>query len=395
MTQTQPSTFAPTLTPLGQPATAGPWELTVTDLQLGDAAFGTIASANAGNDPAPAGTAWALAYVVATNRSDRVAVLNVTDFAATGTDGILRRTPAMVAPEPVAQGSAEPGGTVEGWVPFLVNDTSNVLLWFNSPFLGGNWADAWFALTDGATIPAFGPVPADPGAGLSPDAPAPFGGTVRAGDFDVTVLDHISGQAVHDIADFGLRALAFSSGTGSWHAFYVRATNISDRPAFFSWTALRITDRSGEPWDHLLALSAPQPDAAREIMPGATREGWAAIDLMPWATMDLLRIQPSEVADAARYITFSGDPVAAQPTPEPVQDFAPGDVVELTDSPVNLRADASISGEIIAELDGSSTLTITGDKVETDGYTWYPAEVDATGESGFVVANYLAPSVVD
>jgi hypothetical protein len=67
MTQTQPSTFAPTLTPLGQPATAGPWELTVTDLQLGDAAFGTIASANAGNDPAPAGTAWALAYVVATN----------------------------------------------------------------------------------------------------------------------------------------------------------------------------------------------------------------------------------------------------------------------------------------------------------------------------------------
>jgi hypothetical protein len=108
-----------------------------------------------------------------------------------------------------------------------------------------------------------------------------------------------------------------------------------------------------------------------------------------------MRIQPSTVADEARYITFSGDPVAAEPTPAPVQDFAAGDVVELSDTPVNLRADASIDGEIIAELDGSSTLTVTGDKVEVEGYTWYPVTVDETGDSGFVVANYLTPSTVD
>ncbi len=301
----------------------------------------------------------------------------------------------MIAPDPAVQGTAEPGAAVEGWVPFLVNDTSNIILWFNSPFLGGNWADAWFALTDGASVPEFGPVAADPAAGLAPDAPAAFGATVRAGDFDVALLDHISGQAVYDIADFGLRALAGSGGTESWHAFYVRATNISDRPAFFSYTTLRLTDASGEPWDHLLALTPPQPDAAREIMPGATREGWAAIDLMPWASLDLMRVQPSTVADDARYITFSGDPVATEPTPQPVTDFASGDVVELSDTPVNLRADASINADIIAELDGSSTLTITGDMVEAEGYTWYPVTVDATGDSGFVVANYLTPSAVD
>lgn len=395
MTQTQESSFAPTLTPLSAAVTAGPWEMAITDVQLGDAAYGTIVSANAGNEEPPAGTVWALAYVVATNRGNRSAVLNLTDFAGTGTDGILRRTPAMVAPDPAAQGRAEPGGTIEGWVPFLVNDPSNVLLWFNSPFLGGNWADAWFALTDGASLPAVAPGTDDPATGLSPDAPAAFGATVRAGDFDVALLDHISGQAVYDIADFGLRALAGSGGTETWHAFYIRATNISNRPAFFSYTALRATDGAGEPWDHLLALTPPQPDAAREIMPGITREGWAAIDLMPWASLDLMRIQPSTVADEARYISFSGDPVAAQPTPEPAQDLASGDVVELTDMPVNLRGDASINGEIIAELDGSSTLTITGDMVEAEGYTWYPVTVDATGESGFIVANYLAPSTVD
>lgn len=393
MTRLQASPFTPTLAPLGQAVSAGPWQLTVTDVQLGDEAYATIAARNAANEPAPEGTIWALAYVIADNTSDREMVINVTDFAGTGTDGILRRTPAMVAPDPVLQGSAGPGASIEGWVPFHVNDAGNVALWFDSPFLGGGWADAWFSLTEGATVPSFDPIPEDPGTGLSPDAPAPFGTTVRAGDFDVTLLDHISGQAVYDIADFGLQALGAAS-SGTWHAFYVRATNISDRPRFFSYTALRVTDPSGELWDHLLALTPPQPDAAREILPGASREGWCAIDLQPWASLDLLRVKPSAVADDARYITFSGGS-AVEAVPTPVAEFASGDVVELSDTPVNLRTDASASAEIIAELDGSSTLTITGDRVEADGYIWYPVTVDATGESGFVVANYLSPSSVD
>jgi hypothetical protein len=34
-------------------------------------------------------------------------------------------------------------------------------------------------------------------------------------------------------------------------------------------------------------------------------------------------------------------------------------------------------------------LTITGDAVEADDYTWYPVEVSETGESGYVVADFL------
>lgn len=394
MTRLQAPSFAPTITPTGETVTAGPWQITVSEVQLGDAALGIITERNGGNEPAPEGLAWALAYVNATNTSDQGLVINVTDFAGTGTDGVLRRTPAMVAPDPVLQGPVGAGASIEGWVPFYVNDTSNVLMRFDSPFLGGNWADAWFALTDGATIPTFDPIPEDSGLGTAPESPARFGETVRAGDFDVAVLDHISGQAVFDIAEFGLRALGAES-SGTWHAFWTRVTNVSDRPAFFPFTALRIADTTGEPWDHLMALTPPLPDAARELLPGATREGWAAIDLMPWASLDLIRVQPSVVADEPRYITFAGDPVAEQPAPTPVQDFSSGDVVELADTPVNLRAEASTSGEIVAELDGSSTLTITGDSVEADDYVWYPVTVDATGESGFVVANYLAPATVD
>jgi hypothetical protein len=394
MSQTQATLFAPTLTALGSTVGAGPWQLTVTEVQLGDAATATVLATNAGNDELPAGLTWAMAYVVATNTGQRPFVINLTDFAGTGTDGVLRRTPAMVAPQPSLQGRVEPGASIEGWIPFQVNDPSNVLLWFNSPFLGGDWADAWFALTEGATVPAFDPIPQDPGIGLSPDAPAPFGSTVRAGDFDVTIQDHISGQAVYDIADFGLRALGLAYAP-TWRAFYVRVTNVSNRPAFFSYTALRATDMTGEPWDHLMALTPPQPDAARELVPGATREGWAAIDLAAWASLDRIRVMPFAVADEARYITLASDAVAAGPTPEPLQDYAVGDVVELTDTPVNLRSEPDVNGEIVAELDDSSTLTITGDKIEADGYTWYPVTVNASGEQGFVVANYLAPSSVE
>jgi hypothetical protein len=392
MTRFQESAFAPTITPRGETVDAGPWRLTITDAQVGDAAYATIVAANEGNDAAPDGLQWVLAYVTAQNISDQTRVINVTDFVGTGTDGILRRTPAMVCPEPTLQATVDAGAAAEGWVPLQVNDTGNVVIWFSSPFLGGSWSQAWLALTDGASLPTFDPIPADSGLGTSPDAPAAFGETVRAGDFDVSVLEHISGQAVYDIAQFGLQALAGSSGFETWHAVRVRATNVSDRPAFFSFTALHIADFDGEAWDHVLALTSPAPDVAKEILPGATREGWATFDQQPWAELNLLRVQPFRVTNEPRFITFGGTPAAASSpsTPdEPTPDFAVGDQATVTEDLVNLRSDASASGDIVSELEIDTTLVITGDAVEADGYTWYPVEVSETSESGYVVADFL------
>jgi hypothetical protein len=392
MTQLQESAFAPTITPRGEAVDAGPWRLTITDAQVGDAAYATIVSANEGNDAAPDGLMWVLAYVAVQNISDQPRAINVTDFAGTATDGILRRTPAMVCPEPTLQATVEVGASVEGWVPLQVNDTGNVVVWFSSPFLGGSWSQAWLALTDDASLPAFDAIPEDSGLGTSPDAPAAFGETVRTGDFDISVLEHISGQAVYDIAQFGLQALAGSSGVETWHAVKVRATNVSTRPAFFSFTALRIADFDGEAWDHVLALTSPAPDVAKEILPGATREGWATFDQQPWSALNLLRVQPSRVTDEPRFISFGDTPAAASSpaTPnEPTPDFAVGDQAVLSEDLVNLRSDASASGEIVAELEVDTLLTITGDAVEADGYTWYPVEVSETGESGYVVADFL------
>ena len=384
--------FNPTIHSVGEVVTAGPWSLTLQRVELGGEALTTMTAANAANGDGPLDLQWAIAWVAATNSSDATQVINVTDFAACGAEGVLYAPPITDGPEPLLQGAVEPGATLEGAIPFWIGDQSNALLRFSSPFLGGNWADAWFALTDGATMPTFEPVGEASTLGLDPSAPAAFGDTVRAGDFDVTLQRHVSGQEAFDIAPTGTRALG-SGDSGNWHAILTTVRNVGSAPRFFSFVALRIADRSGEPWDHLLTLSAPAPDVARELLPGATIEGWQMMETLAWATLDMVRIQNAEIAGEARYVSFGGDVTA--PTPEPVTDLKEGDVVSITTTPLNLRAEPSTTADIVAELDGTSTLTITGEAVEADGYVWYPVTVDTSGDEGFVASNFLQLATVD
>lgn len=392
----QTATFAPTVHPAGEAVTAGPWQLTLQRAELGNAALTTMTNANSANGDGPLDLQWAIAYVSAQNTSDQPQVINASDFAACGAEGVLYRPPLTAGPFPLLQGIVAAGDTLEGAVPFWVGDLSNVLLQFSSPFLGGNWADAWFAMTDGATIPGFDPVGDDSGLGTSPDSPAAFGDTVRSGDFDVTIDRYVTGQEAFDIAPLGTRALG-NWDTANWHSFLMTIRNVSDKPRFFSFVAVRLADYDGEPWDHLLQLSAPLPDAAKELLPGATYQGWCCIETQAWAALNLLRIQNNAITGNARYIGF-GDlstTVVPQDTPQPVTDLKEGDVVSIAQTPLNLRAEPSTTADIITELDGSSTLTITGDAVEAEGITWYPVTVDATGESGYVASNYLVLAEVD
>lgn len=384
--------FNPTIHASGQSVSAGPWELTLQRVELGNDALATMTAANPANGDAPLDLQWSIAWLMATNTSDKPVVINASDFSACGAEGVLYQPPLTDGPDPVLQGTVEPGASIEGAVPIWVGDLSNVLLRFSSPFLGGNWADAWFAMTDGATIPTFEAAAEASELGMDPAAPASFGETVRSGNFDINVMRYISGQELFDISPPGTRALG-SGDSANWHGFLVNARNVSDRPRFFSFVGLRIADTTGEPWDHLLALSAPAPDVARELLPGATIEGWASINTQPWSELNLVRVQNNEIEGNARYFAFSAStPVEV---PDPVLDLQPGDVVSITMTPLNLRAEPSISGEIVVELDGTSTLTITGEPVDADDYTWYPVEVDASGEAGFVASNYLQLASVD
>jgi uncharacterized protein YraI len=85
--------------------------------------------------------------------------------------------------------------------------------------------------------------------------------------------------------------------------------------------------------------------------------------------------------------------VAEEGTPAaPSGTLANGSTVTINESEVNMRSGTSTSAEVVETLAQGTTLTITGDPVDADGYTWYPVQNPATGRSGFVAANFLRAS---
>lgn len=396
-------TTLPALTPLGQPATAGPWTITVIEVVSGDAAAKQITDTNAGNAAAPDGVGYLLAHIQATNTSAAPLILNMADFTATGNDGVLRPAASLAGPTPELQGTVAAGASLDGWLPMTVDDPAKATLWFESILLGGDWSSAILGLTDQATIPTFfaAAMAPDVNVGSDPASPAAVGTAVQAGEWSVTVIRTASGQEVYDNSSYGVQALA--SGTqeaidkeiATWLGVYLSVTNTSSRAATFSPNAVMLCDTNGEAWDNVMALSAPAPDVARRLVPGATREGWVAFQLKPYSPGNLARVASSLVADSPRYVSLGGSASpatqsASTPTTTTPLNVVAGDSVVTTDDQINLRDQASSSGKIVLELSKGTKLTVTGDPVEADGYTWIPVTVDATGENGFVVSTYLA-----
>ncbi len=395
------ATGAITINPIGTSATLGPWSITVVEVVSGEEAASFLIQANTENPPAPDGQSYVCARISVQNTGDRARSIQLVDFAATGSDGILRRTQAVIVPEPMLQAIVEPGATTEGWVAITVDDPAVATLWFDAPMLGGSWSDGLFALADGAEAPSFETlVASDTDTGSDPSAPAAIGETIRVGGWEITIDEVIFGEAIFELADFRYRALG---PTNDWVqagiGLYATVRNLNPFPAFFSDIAFEIADFNGEPWDHTLTMTAPEPEVSQEYLPGATGQGWATFGGQPWTEANLIKVQPFKIGGAARYVIFDGNqPVAAgtqldedaedQPAAAAVT-LSPGDLVETTEDLVNFRSEPTSGADIIEELTIGTQLEITGVPVEADGYTWYPAIVVETARAGYLVQDFI------
>jgi len=401
------STGSITVYPIGESANLGPWAITVVEVIAGEEAASLLVQTNAENPPAPEGQAYVCARISVQNTGDQARSIQMVDFAATGSDGVLRRTQAVVVPEPMLQAVVEPGATTEGWVAITVDDPAVATLWFDAPMLGGSWSDGVFALADGAQAPSVDDFDAsDSDVGSDSSAPAAIGETIRVGGWEITIDEVIFGQATFDIADFRYRALG---STNEWvqRGIGLRATvqNLNPFPAFFSDIAFEIADFSGEPWDHTLTMTPPEPDVSQEYLPGATGQGWATFGGWAWTEPELIKVQPFKTGGSARYVIFDGNQPLAADTPldeetgeqtpetstEPL-DLAVGDLVETTEDLVNFRSEPSSGADIIEELGLGTQLEITGPPVEADGYTWYPAVVVESSQAGYLVQDFVQRS---
>lgn len=114
-------------------------------------------------------------------------------------------------------------------------------------------------------------------------------------------------------------------------------------------------------------------------------EGWMASELLdgvgeaPDASGDGTSGESEEPADGA------------ESTPVAAGNFEVGSDVVTTEESVRLRPEASVDVEAIDALPIDSVLTVTGEPVEADEYTWLPVET-ADGLAGFVVVDFVEPA---
>jgi hypothetical protein len=394
-----------TLQQFGTEFTAGPWKLTLSQLVRGADAASQIAAASDQNAAPPDGFDYLLFQVNATNAGQERTWLDYDDFAVMGSSGLVHRSLELMPPDPMLQAAVEPGESTSGWVVGEIEsgDQSPVIL-FDPRILTGLWADQVIATAAGGSFPSTGVSPQQINdTGASPSAPATANQPIVTADWVLELQQAVFGQDVYDRTDFRTQAVGDSDPTfiPQWAAFEVTATNNRDGSAVshFPATAFSLAYADGSEVLDVSRLTPPLPDISGDYLPGASFTGWAAFERPADFTGTLVRFQPFRTDEDVRYLTW-GDgsapanaedvEVAEEGTPAaPSGTFANGTTVTTNESDVNMRSGATTSADIVATLALDTSLTVTGDPVEADGYTWYPVQDPATGNSGFVAANFL------
>lgn len=372
---------------------------------MAEAATALVAGWSAGNAAPPDGLTFVAVRMHAENHASVRRLVGGFRFLVSGSNGVLRGSPDLAIPQP-AESMLESGQIVDGWIVFLGDGDSRPVLWYADALSRVDWRDAAFALHDESIVPDIQPVDVSAiVAGLTPDAPATAGQSVLAGDWVVTLDEVIEGQAVADRGGAGLKAFVRSQPKAVPGFLAARLTieNASDRPALFPPSAVQIADATGDPWVHILALTPPAPDVSAVLLPGVSFDGWVAFQRAAYnddgivdAPAALLRVLPLPLVDEARWIaveaatTPTASPAATRVPESEGEDWAEGDTAIIADDRVNLRADASRTATVVAELSKGTHVAITGNAVEADGDSWVPVTVEASGQHGYVAAAYLS-----
>lgn len=137
-------------------------------------------------------------------------------------------------------------------------------------------------------------------------------------------------------------------------------------------------------------ITAPTPYEALTII---TCGGEFDYSVGQYLQRDIVRARLVQGAEAGESIGSESEPASTEeiPTDEAtaaVEEGAASASATVTENGVNVRSEASTTGSAVTALNSGDTVTITGDPVDADGYTWYPVQL-ADGTTGFVVSDFL------
>jgi len=375
---------------------AGPWKLTVLQVQTGDVASAAVTAASQFNVGPSDGSMYVTARVRAVNASTRDYDIEPDDFGVTGASGILSRFSQQIPPDPPLHATVKVGQTIEGWtVAEVAASETSLLLIYDSLSITGTWSDAVFALAVGAAIPDVTKAAASKNAaGMKASAPAQVGDQIVTGEWAVKLIEVANGldvAALFPAADYRTTALL---GTGSddgktWLALHVQVTNTRTGGAasFLPATAFSLATTDGKPVNDVGLLTPPDPDVSGTYYPGANRDGWVLFEQPTDYPDSIVRFLPFMTDSDPRYFNFGGG--GAPASTAPAQIVSAGSKVTVSEQVVNLRSKPSTSGTVVVELKQGDVLTVTGAPVAGGDYQWYPVTDDVTGKSGYVATKFV------
>lgn len=381
--------------PSDQPVTAGPWSFTILEYVAGGAASELVANAHWSNASIRDGMQFVAVRLTAANTSSQAEMIQNGDFGVTGDRAVLYRFVDVQPPDPILHGTVQPGESLEGWIVAAAEaGEGNLCLVYDSLTIGGNWADVVIALDADARIADTGERLRSPNqTGGSITSPAAVGEVIATDDWVVTAHQVIEGRAVYNLfpsTDYRTTALGdtFQQGLPYWIGLEVTISNnrAGGDLNHFPATAFIPVDGSDDPFLEALLLTPPNPTVVGGYYPGGTRRGWMLISMPVGYSLDLVRFRPSDLGSETRYITLTG---AAGTAPAEPRTFSVGDIVTISEDQVNMRSGPSTNDDIVAILERGDRLVITGESREGSGFTWYPVEVEDSGDQGFVASHLI------
>lgn len=287
-----------------------------------------------------------------------------------------------------APGSLIPGGsqTVTHFWTVPANDTKRAIVIADDT--GQPAAITWMHADPAAPFSWTAPsvTLASPGS-ATPDAPSPLGQEFSVGDVNLTVTRDAAADT-----EFSYRYL-------------VSATYAGNEASGGMWNIVPYSGPAGSEESCTAIYGIFLPGASTgDVSVGCYADGtlnsplqfrvWGIGQSIDTATTAWVVADGDAPAAAPDDTTGTGEApageAAAEDTPAAADAPVSGDqTATVTAATANVRADATTSSAIVTVLSAGDVVTITGDPVDADGFTWYPI-IAPDGTAGWIASQLIA-----
>ena len=298
--------------PVGQSATVPNWTVQVVGMQRGGDATTALEDANSTTMTPPANFEYLLLKIkVKCNYTDKDQhSISASDFKVTG-DRLIAYSPLDVTvPDPPLDNVLQAGEETQGWAAFTVGKNEHDLI-LAVDEIANDSPDRlrYIALEGGASISI--PTTLDSiqatDLGTSPSQPAPRSVKVITNEWEVSVLDVITGKTALDMILANPYNLPPDSGMQYILVkVYVRYRSTVDLPVGIDNYYFTATDSTGTLYD-FTSLFSPDPALDMALFPGADYVGYVVVQAALNSTNPTLVFQAVDdtSGESLRYISLN------------------------------------------------------------------------------------------